>query len=322
MLNSVIMEDQPINNHKYTRREAAKLMAAAGAGAIITKNLPLQAAPAAMLQRNIPATNEAIPAVGLGTWQTFDVSTAPAVRAPLREVLQQFVQMGGTVIDSSPMYGESEVVIGDLASELHVEQKLFMATKVWTQGKQQGIQQMETSMREMRSNPLDLMQIHNLVDWQTHLATLREWKAEKKIRYIGITHYLVSAFDKLEQIMQTEPIDFVQLNYNITTRDAAKRLLPLAQEKKIAVMVNRPFESGSLFSAVKDKPLPDWAKEFDCASWGQFFLKYILGHPAITCVIPATSKIKHLTDNMQAGYGRQPDESLRRRMEQYIDKII
>ena len=322
MLNSVTMEDQPINNHKYTRREAAKLMAAAGAGAIITKNLPLQAAPAAMLQRNIPATNEAIPAVGLGTWQTFDVSTAPAVRAPLREVLQQFVQMGGTVIDSSPMYGESEVVIGDLASELHVEQKLFMATKVWTQGKQQGIQQMETSMREMRSNPLDLMQIHNLVDWQTHLATLREWKAEKKIRYIGITHYLVSAFDKLEQIMQTEPIDFVQLNYNITTRDAAKRLLPLAQEKKIAVMVNRPFESGSLFSAVKDKPLPDWAKEFDCASWGQFFLKYILGHPAITCVIPATSKIKHLTDNMQAGYGRQPDESLRRRMEQYIDKII
>ena len=316
------MEDQPINNHKYTRREAAKLMAAAGAGAIITKNLPLQAVPAAMLQRNIPATNEAIPAVGLGTWQTFDVSTAPAVRAPLREVLQQFVQMGGTVIDSSPMYGESEVVIGDLASELHVEQKLFMATKVWTQGKQQGIQQMETSMREMRSNPLDLMQIHNLVDWQTHLATLREWKAEKKIRYIGITHYLVSAFDKLEQIMQTEPIDFVQLNYNITTRDAAKRLLPLAQEKKIAVMVNRPFESGSLFSAVKDKPLPDWAKEFDCASWGQFFLKYILGHPAITCVIPATSKIKHLTDNMQAGYGRQPDESLRRRMEQYIDKII
>lgn len=316
------MENSAPNNHGYTRREATKLIAAAGASAFLPTSLPSTAAPATMLLRKIPATGELLPAVGLGTWQTFDVSPSATVRAPLKEVLQQFVQMGGKLIDSSPMYGESEVVVGDLAAELNVTKKLFMATKVWTQGQQAGIAQMETSMREMRSNPLDLMQIHNLVDWQTHLKTLRQWKEAGRIRYIGITHYTVSAYDNLEKIMRSEPIDFVQLNYNITTRKAADRLLPLAQEKNIAVIVNRPFESGSLFSAVKDKPVPEWTRDFDCASWGQFFLKYILGHPAITCVIPATSKIKHLQDNMQAGYGKLPDANQRTKMEQYIQKLI
>ncbi|QMU31256.1 aldo/keto reductase [Adhaeribacter radiodurans] len=315
------MEDHPHQPQNYSRRDATKLIAAAGASAFLHSPMDSLATPSTMLVRKIPSTNEPLPVIGLGTWQTFDVSPSPAVRAPLKEVLQQFVEMGGKIIDSSPMYGESEVVVGDLAAELKVAKKLFMATKVWTQGRQEGISQMETSMREMRSNPLDLMQIHNLVDWQTHLTTLREWKAAGRIRYIGITHYLVSAFDKLEKIMRSEPIDFVQLNYNITTREAANRLLPLAQEKNIAVIVNRPFESGGLFSLVKDKPLPEWAREFDCASWGQFFLKYILGHPAITCVIPATSKIKHLTDNMGAGYGRLPDGAARKRMEQYIEKL-
>lgn len=316
------MESQSRSNSNYSRREATKLIAAAGASAFLPTTLNGSAAPATMLLRKIPSTGELLPAVGLGTWQTFDVSPSATMRAPLKEVLQQFVQLGGKLIDSSPMYGESEVVVGDLAAELNVTKKLFMATKVWTQGQQAGITQMQTSMREMRSNPLDLMQIHNLVDWQTHLKTLRAWKDAKRIRYIGITHYLVSAFDNLEKIMRTEPIDFVQLNYNITTREAANRLFPLAQEKNIAVIVNRPFESGSLFSAVKDKPLPEWAREFDCVSWGQFFLKYILGHPAITCVIPATSKIKHLNDNMQAGYGRLPDAATRTRMEQFIQKLI
>jgi diketogulonate reductase-like aldo/keto reductase len=316
------MQSQSRSNFSYSRREATKLIAAVGASAFLPTPIAGSAAPATMLLRKIPSTGESLPAVGLGTWQTFDVSPSATMRAPLKEVLQQFVNLGGKLIDSSPMYGESEVVVGDLAAELNVTKKLFMATKVWTQGQQAGITQMQTSMREMRSNPLDLMQIHNLVDWQTHLKTLRDWKDAKRIRYIGITHYLVSAQDNLEKIMRTEPIDFVQLNYNITTRDAATRLLPLAQEKNIAVIVNRPFESGSLFSAVKDKSLPEWAREFDCVSWGQFFLKYILGHPAITCVIPATSKIKHLTDNMQAGYGRLPDAATRTRMEQFIQKLI
>ena len=316
------MENQSRPNARYSRREAAKLIAVAGASAFLPTAIQGSAAPGRMLQRKIPATGELLPVVGLGTWQTFDVSPSAAVRAPLKEVLQQFVNLGGKLIDSSPMYGESEVVVGDLAAQLNLAKELFMATKVWTQGREAGMTQMETSMHEMRSKPLDLMQIHNLVDWQAHLKTLRDWKAAKRIRYIGITHYLVSAQDNLEKIMRTEPLDFVQLNYNITTREAANRLLPLAQEKNIAVIVNRPFESGSLFSAVKDKPLPEWAAEFDCVSWGQFFLKYILGHPAITCVIPATSKVKHLTDNMQAGYGRLPDTVTRTRMEQLIQKLI
>jgi diketogulonate reductase-like aldo/keto reductase len=316
------MENSADQFRKYTRREAAKLVAVAASAAAFG-GISFVAKPNAknMLQRKIPNTGELLPVVGLGTWQTFDVGTSDSARAPLREVLQQFVALGGKLIDSSPMYGNSELVAGDLAAGLNILPKLFMATKVWTQGRQAGITQMETSMREMRSRPLDLMQIHNLVDWRTHLATLQQWKTEKKIRYIGITHYLTSAFDDLEKIMRTEKIDFVQLNYNIAAREAANRLLPLAQDKNIAVIINRPFESGSLFSAVKNKPLPPWATEFDCVSWGQFFLKYILGHSAITCVIPATSKTKHLTDNMQAGYGRLPDAALRKQMEDYLQKI-
>jgi diketogulonate reductase-like aldo/keto reductase len=309
-----------------SRRHLLQLALKAGAASCLAPILNTTAmnfitAKATLIKRSIPGTGELLPVVGLGTWQTFDVGPSPVSRADVKEVLRLFADLGGTLIDSSPMYGRSEEVVGDLSVALKLQKKLFMATKVWTQGEQAGIKQMETSMREMQARPLDLMQIHNLVDWRTHIKTLRRWKEEQRIRYIGITHYLVSAFDELERIIKTEPIDFVQLNYNIATRDAAKRLLPLAAEKKVAVIVNRPFESGALFSAVKGKPLPAWANDFDCQSWGQFFLKYILGHPAITCVIPATAKPKHLTDNMQAGYGRLPDETTRKKMEEFIQKL-
>ena len=310
-------------NQKLTRRQLAKLLALAGVAACINPWESLaQPKPNSMLKRPIPSTGELLPCVGLGTWQTFDVGPSPVSRADVKEVLRLFAEMGGTLIDSSPMYGQSEEVVGDLSVALGLQKKLFMATKVWTHGEGAGIKQMQTSMQEMQSNPIDLMQIHNLVDWQTHLKTLRKWKEEKRIRYIGITHYLVSAFDDLERIIKTEKLDFVQLNYNIVTRQAANRLLPLAADKGVAVIVNKPFESGSLFSAVKDKPLPEWAKDFDCQTWGQFFLKYILGHPAITCVIPATAKPKHLTDNMQAGYGKMPDETTRRKMEALVQTIL
>ena len=311
---------------KFSRRELLQMALKAGAATSLLPILNITAmdfknAKAAIIKRPIPGTGELLPVVGLGTWQTFDVGPSPVSRADVKEVLRLFAEMGGTLVDSSPMYGRSEEVVGDLSVALGLQKKLFMATKVWTQGEQAGIKQMETSMREMQARPLDLMQIHNLVDWRTHLKTLRRWKEEQRIRYLGITHYTVSAYEDLERIIKTEPLDFVQLNYNIATRDAAKRLLPLAADKKVAVIVNRPFESGALFSAVKGKPLPAWASDFDCQSWGQFFLKYILGHPAITCVIPATSKPKHLTDNMQAGYGRLPDEPTRKKMEELIQEL-
>lgn len=307
---------------KYSRRQFNQFLMSTGAAALFGNiSFTPQKAPT-MIKRPIPATGELLPCVGLGTWQTFDVGSLPADRDNVKEVLRLFAQMGGTVIDSSPMYGKSEEVAGDLSVALGLQNKLFMATKVWTRGEQQGIKQMETSIREMQRQPLDLMQIHNLVDWQTHLKTLRRWQDEQRIRYIGITHYLVSAYSELERIINTEKIDFVQLNYNIATREAAQRLLPLAADKGVAVLVNRPFESGSLFSAVKDKPLPTWAADLNIKSWGQFFLKYILGHPAVTCVIPATAKPKHLTDNMEAGYGKLPDAAIRKKMEAYLQKFL
>jgi len=229
--------------------------------------------------------------------------------------------MGGTVVDTSPMYGTAETVIGDLASELNVIDSLFIATKVWTRGRESGIKQMETSMKRLRRDRIDLMQVHNLIDTQVHLQTLRAWKKEGRIRYFGVTHSRVKAHAELEKLIKTENLDFVQFNYSVQTTDAEKRLLPLATDKGAAVLVNEPFEKGDLFRKVKGKSLPPWAAEFDCESWAQFFLKYILSHPAVTCVIPATSNPKHLKDNLQAGYGRLPDESTRRRMAEYIKRL-
>jgi diketogulonate reductase-like aldo/keto reductase len=268
--------------------------------------------------RAIPKTGEAIPAVGLGTWQTFDVGASAAERAGVREVLAQFAALGGRVVDSSPMYGESESVVGDLASELGVRERLFVATKVWTSGREAGIRQMETSMRRLRVERLDLMQVHNLLDWRTHLKTLREWKERGRVRYIGVTHYTESAYDELERVLRAEELDFIQINYSLAEREAEQRILPLARERRVAVLVNRPFAKAGLFSRVRGKDLPPWSAQFDCASWAQFFLKFILAHPAVTCAIPATSKAKHLADNMESAFGRLPDAATRERMAQYL----
>lgn len=271
-----------------------------------------------MLMRSIPSSGEKLPAVGVGTWQTFDVSDSPAEHEPLKEVLKTLLGKGGTVIDSSPMYGRSEAVVGDLSNELGVNNKLFIATKVWTNGKENGIRQMNDSFRLLKRKKIELMQIHNLVDWQTHLKTLRAWKEEGKINYIGLTHYTESAHDRMASILSTEKIDFIQINYNLLERNAERRLLPYAQEKGVAVLVNQPFQSGTLFSRVKGEELPAWTKDFDCNSWAQFFLKYIISHPAVTCVIPGTSKPHHMLDNMGAGYGKLPDETQRQRMEAVV----
>ena len=267
----------------------------------------------ARLVSEIPSSGETVPFVGLGTWQTFDVADA-AARGPIRNVLRRFVELGGRVVDSSPMYGAAEAAVGDLAAELGVRDTLFVATKVWTSGRAAGIAQMERSLQRLRGKRLDLMQVHNLVDASTHLRTLREWKAAGRVRYVGVTHYTASAYDELERVMRSEPLDFVQLNYSLAEREAERRLLPLARERGIAVLVNRPLAQGALFAQARGRRLPPWAADFDCASWAQLFLKWILAHPAVTCVIPATRRLPHLEDNMQAGVGRLPDAATRERI--------
>jgi aryl-alcohol dehydrogenase-like predicted oxidoreductase len=245
--------------------------------------------------------------VGLGTWQTFDVADP----APLAPVLAEFVKLGGSVVDSSPMYGRSESVLGELAVQLKVRDKLFVATKVWTRGKREGIAQMEDSERKLRGR-VDLMQVHNLVDAGRHLETLREWKRAGRIRYLGVTHYTASAYPDLERYLDS--VDFVQLNYSLAERDAERRILPLAKERGVSVLVNRPFGGGSLFRDARNRPLPSFAKDLDCTSWAELFLKFVLSHPAVTYAIPATSKVEHLRQNMRAGTGVMPDAAMRKRI--------
>jgi diketogulonate reductase-like aldo/keto reductase len=266
------------------------------------------------IQRPIPKSGETIPAVGLGTWQAFDVAGDAAETAQAREALKTLVELGGRVIDSSPMYGSAESVSGQVADELGVKSKLFVATKVWTSGKQAGIRQMEDSMRKLRVERLDLMQVHNLVDAGTHLATLREWKKAGRVRYLGVTHYHAGAHGDLEKYIRPGDIDFVQVNYSLAEPEADRRLLSAATASRTAVIVNRPFAEGAMFGRVKGKPLPDWTKEIGCESWAQFFLKWILGHPAVTCVIPGTRNAKHVADNLGAASGTLPDEAMRRKM--------
>ncbi|TMQ22240.1 MAG: aldo/keto reductase [Candidatus Rokuibacteriota bacterium] len=282
-------------------------MAAAAAG-------PSPAAGEAVLARAIPSSGERVPAVGLGTWRTFDVGTSAAERAPLKEVLGRYAALGGRVLDSSPMYGTAESVAGDLATELALVDRLFVATKVWTSGREAGIAQMERSLARLRRRRLDLMQIHNLLDWRTHLRTLRDWQQAGRLRYVGVTHYTASAYDELERVLRAEPLDFVQVNYSLGEREAERRILPLARDRGIAVLVNRPFSEGGLFQRVRGQALPAWTAAFGCQSWAQFFLKWILAHPAVTCVIPATSRLEHLVDNMTAGVGSLPDDATRERM--------
>ncbi len=261
---------------------------------------------ARMLTRPIPSTGEELPVVGMGTWRTFDT----ADRAGLVPVVRALLDGGGSVIDSSPMYGRAETTVGEVVRDL--EARPFIATKVWTSGKEAGIEQMRDSIRKL--GRVDLMQIHNLLDWRTHLGTLRAWKEAGTIRYWGITHYSLSALDEMESIVRTERPDFVQLPYSIGVREAEKRLLPACAEHRVAVLVMRPFEGGSLFSDARKRPLPEWAAEIDCTSWAQIFLKFILGHAAVNCPIPATSNPSHMADDVRAGFGRLPDASLRRRI--------
>jgi len=262
-----------------------------------------------------------LPAVGVGTWQTFDVGPRAPERAELKEVLRLLVDAGGSVVDSSPMYGKAEGVVGELSAELGLREKLFLATKVWASGREAGIRQMEDSYRLMRAQRMDLMQVHNLLDLSVHAKTLTEWKSAGRVRYIGITHYHEGAHAELEKIVRTRAWDFVQFNYSMAEREAEARLLPACADSGTAVIVNRPFSQGGLFPKVKGKELPPWAAEFDCSSWAQFFLKYLLSHPAVTCLIPGTRRVAHLKDNVQAGIGRLPDAGMRRRMVEFLDRI-
>ena len=309
-------------NAIVTRREAAKVIGGTAAGLFlpITPRAANESS-SAMLTRAIPSSGEKLPVIGLGTWQAFDVDPTADNRRQLEEVLSLFVKFGGRVIDSSPMYGRAEEVIGDLTATLGILDKLFLATKVWTHGKESGIKSMERSMALLRTKRIDLMQVHNLVDVHTHLATLREWKEQGRIRYVGITHYEAGAFGEMEKLMRSEKLDFVQINYSLMEPQAEQSLLPLARERGIAVLANRPFGAGDLFDKVRSKPLPDWASEFDCRSWAQFFLKWIVAHSAITCAIPATNKPRHLEDNMQGGTGRLPDPKTRRRMVEFVSSL-
>lgn len=274
-----------------------------------------------MFTRTVPSSGEQIPVIGLGTWQRFDIGDDIHQRDSLHNVLLLMSSKGGKLIDSSPMYGRSEEVVGDLTSELTTVDQFFYATKVWTTGKQNGIDKMNDSMRKMRRNTMDLMQIHNLVDWQTHLKTLRQWKDGGKIRYIGITHYQSSQHDALEQIIKTEKLDFVQFNYSIRVRNAEKSLLPTCIDKGVAVIVNEPLEKGKLFRDVKGKQVPDWAVENGITTWTQFFLKFIISHQGVTCVIPATASPEHMLDNLEAGNGALPDQNLREKMAEFVKNI-
>ena len=274
-----------------------------------------------MLTRPIPKTSEQLPVVGIGTWQTFDVGTSRPELDQRKEVLSILFDAGGRVIDSSPMYGRAEAVVGTLLQEMGARDKAFLATKVWTSGEAAGIAQMNSSFAKLQSPVIDLMQIHNLVDWRRHLVTLRAWKEQKRYRYIGITHYTVPALDDLAAIIRSEPIDFLQFGYSINRREAEARLLPLAAERGVGVIINQPFDSGSLFAQSKGRPVPEWAAEFDCTSWAQFYLKFILGHPAVTCVIPGTAQPDHARDNIAAGLGRLPDETTRRRMAAHWESL-
>ena len=275
----------------------------------------------AMLTRLIPSTGEKLPVIGLGSWQQFDVGSSSNERNPLKEVLKSIHEAGGKVIDASPMYGRSEQVIGDLTEEIKLNDQFFFATKVWTTGKQSGIDQMNDSFRKMKRKTMDLMQVHNLQDWQTHLKTLKDWKSEGKVRYIGVTHYTDSAHAQLEQIVKSKAVDFVQFNYSIRSRNAEKSLLNAAKDNGVAVIINEPFDQGALFRSVKGKELPDWATDYEINSWAQYFLKYILSNTAVTCVIPGTSDVKHLVDNMGAGLGKLPDENGRKKMAAWITSI-
>jgi diketogulonate reductase-like aldo/keto reductase len=307
-------------NNMYSRREASKLIAGTAIASFLTPSL-MSFNQKRMNERKIPSTGELLPIVGLGTWQSFDIGNDLHQREQLSEVLINMNELGGKMIDSSPMYGRSETVVGELTTKLNIQNKFFYATKVWIEGKQQGIYQMNASFHKMKREAMDLMQVHNLVDWKTHIKTLKDWKEKGKIRYVGFTHYTNASHNTLVKLIRSERPDFVQFNYSINERNAEKELLNVAKEHGTAVIINRPYAGGALFRKIRGKALPEWCKEMEITSWGQYFLKFILANEAINCVIPGTSNPKHLIDNMKAGFGRLPNDAEKKRMLQYLDSL-
>jgi len=297
------------------RRE---LLKTAGAVAMLSVMPEARSAPAGLITRPIPRTGERLPAVGLGTYQVFDVATAQLPGTELKDVLRRFSELGGKVVDSSPMYGRAEAAVGTLATALKARDSLFYATKVWTSGRADGMRQMEESARLMQTKVIDLMQVHNLLDLKTHLPVLRDMKKAGRIRYLGITHYHAGAHAELEQLVRTGDFDFLQINYSLDEPEAGARLLPACADSGTATLINRPFSQGGLFGQVRGKPLPPWCADFDCNSWAQFFLKWIISHPAVTCAIPGTRLVRHIEDNMGACVGRLPDAAVRKKMAEYF----
>ncbi len=301
------------------RRSALRGLAGL-AGLAAVSPVPVQAAEG-LVARVIPSSGETLPAIGVGTWQTFDAGGDATTLGALKEVLALFAAAGGRVIDSSPMYGSSETVAGDIAADLGITNRLFVATKVWTRGREEGIAQMEASFKKLRVARMDLMQIHNLVDAAVHTRTLEDWKSAGRVRYIGITHYTRSAYDEVERWLKAGKYDFLQINYSLAEPDSEARLLPLAREKGVAVLVNRPFAEGEMFRRSRGKPLPAWAAEFGATSWAQYFLKWIISHPSVTCAIPGTGKPAHMQDNLAAGSGPLPDAAMRTRMARHFASL-
>ena len=281
----------------------------------------LRAAEATPVMRKIPSSGESVPVIGMGSSNTFDVGDDAVQREPLLEVLRIFAAGGGTVIDTSPMYGRAEGVLGALIEKLQMRSRLWLATKVWTRGQAEGARQIETSMRRLRTPTLELVQIHNLLDWREHVPTLRKLRDDGRIKYTGITHYRADAHGELQSVLSAERFDWVQLNYSLAEREAESRLLPWCADHGVAVLANRPFADGELFTRTRDKALPPWAAEIGCRSWGQFFLRFAASHPAVTCVIPATAKPHHMTDNIAAGQASLPDAQARKRMAEYFASL-
>jgi len=305
-----------------SRRNAIKAGIGLGASLLLRpEHLPAQSP--ALIQKKIPSSGEALPIIGIGTARRYEDVKSDAEKSPLRETIRQFQTLGGKVIDSSPSYGTAEAVVGELVDGLKVRDSLFLATKVSLRnvGREAGIQQIEESFKKLRTDRIDLLAVHNLRDTDVQLKTLRELKAAGRIRYVGITTSFDRQYGEFEQVMKKETLDFIQVDYALDNRDAGERIIPLAPDRGMGVMINLPFGRGRLFNAVKGKQLPQWASEFDCATWAQFFLKYIVSHPAITCAVPGMARPEYVVDNLGAARGRLPDAAMRKRMEQFIDNV-
>jgi len=305
-----------------TRRNAIKAGIGLGASLLLRpESLPAQNPP--LIQKKIPSSGEALPVIGIGTARRYEDVKSDGAKSPLRETLRQFQALGGKVIDSSPSYGTAEAVVGELVEGLKARDSLFLATKVSLRnvGREAGIQQIEESFKKLRTDRIDLVAVHNLRDTDMQLKTLREMKAAGRIRYVGITTSFDRQYGEFEQVMKKETLDFIQVDYALDNRDAGERIIPLAPDRGMGVMINLPFGRGRLFNAVKGQKLPEWASEFDCATWAQFFLKYIVSHPAITCAVPGMARPEYVVDNLGAARGRLPDAATRKRMEQFIDNV-